>query len=31
MSVEDAISAINVIASIMESYKTGMPVDVKKI
>ncbi|HEB30649.1 MAG TPA: Gfo/Idh/MocA family oxidoreductase [Spirochaetes bacterium] len=31
MPVEDAISAINVIESIMESYKTGMPVDVKEI
>ena len=31
MDVEDAISAINVIESIMESYKTGRPVDVKEL
>ena len=31
MDVEDAISAVNVIESIMESYKTGMPVDVKEV
>jgi predicted dehydrogenase len=31
MSVDDAISAVNVIESIMESYKNGVPVDVKDI
>ena len=31
MDVEDAMSAINVIECIMESYQTGMPVDVKNV
>jgi UDP-N-acetylglucosamine 3-dehydrogenase len=31
MSVEDAMSAINVIEAIMESYETGVPVDVKEV
>ena len=31
MKVEDAISAINVIESIMESYEKGVPVDVKSL